>query len=343
MIDKAIRHEGIDSRALLTCFIKRLPLMLTLAVTGAVAGSGLNLILAFIDLSSPLYVSETEYYIDFADGRYEARDYYNAFTWNDVIVTDKLILGNVMDMLGEGYDREKVKSMVSAAILSDVRYLTVTVKGENAETVDKVQKAFRVSLEHFGTMMDEFDSIYLIDDSGIKKEQARFFYWRAAVLGALVLLGCGVFGVVFRFCLGDCIYTKEDIRRYFGLPAYGLLYSDKNNADGRQEKMLAEALMSVSEENERLIFADALDNRIVGEFIRKLGELKILDSKVCMEALDRTRDVAKHEVIFVIPFGVPCRQRVADEINQLELLGCKVKGAVLAEADKGWMRLYFGR
>ncbi len=343
MIDKAIRHEGIDSRALLTCFIKRLPLMLTLAVTGAVIGSGLNLILAFVDLASPMYVSETEYYIDFADGRYEARDYYNAYTWNDVIAADKLILCGVMDMLGDGYDRETVKNMINAEILSDVRYLTVTVKGADAETVDKVQKALRVSLEHFGTVMDEFDCIYLIDDLGIKKAQARFFYWRAALLGALALLSIGIFGLAFRFCLGDCVYTKDDVRKYFGLPAYGLLYADKNDADGRQEKMLAEALMSVSGEDGRLVFADASDGRIAKEFIIKLGELKLLDDKICMEAFDRKSGSGVRETIFVIPFGVPCRQRVEDEINQLELLGFKVKGAVLAEADKGWTRLYFGR
>lgn len=340
--NERIRHEGIDSRALFTCFVKRLPLMLTLAVTGAVIGSGLNLLLAFIDLASPSYVSETEYYIDFADGRLEAKDYYNDFTWNDVVATD-LILGNAMNLLGAGYERDAVKSMITADILSDVRYLTITVEGEDAETVDKVSKALKVSLEHFGTLMDEFDSIYQIEDLGIKKEQAQFFVWRAALLGAAALLCAGAFALVFRFCLGDCIYTKEDIRKYFGIPAYGLLYSDKNNADGRQEKMLAEALSATFGAEKKLVFADAFDNRIAGEFVKKLSGLNILDDKTCVETLDKKDGLRGQEVIIAIPFGVPCRQRVADEINQLGMLGYNVGGAVLAEADKGWTRLYFGR
>lgn len=337
-----IQHEGIDSRALFTCFVKRLPLMLTLAVTGAVIGSGLNLLLAFIDLASPSYISETEYYIDFADGRLEAKDYYNDFTWNDVVATD-LILGNAMELLGAGYERDAVKNMITADILSDVRYLTITVEGEDSETVDKVSKALKASLERFGTMMEEFDSIYQIEDLGIKEAQVQFFAWRAALLGAAVLLCVGVFVFVFRFCMGDCIYTKEDIRKYFAIPAYGLLYSDKNNADGRQEKMLTEALAAASGAAKKLVFADAFDNRIAGEFVKKLSGLNILDDKTCVETLDKKGGMKGQEVIIAIPFGVPCRQRIADEINQLGLLGYNVSGAVLAEADKGWTRLYFGR
>lgn len=340
--NERIQHEGIDSKALFICFIKRLPLMLTLAVAGAVIGSGLNLLLALIDLASPSYVSETEYYIDFADGRLEAKDYYNDFTWNDVIATD-LILGNAMELLGAGYERDAVKNMITADILSDVRYLTITVEGGDAGTVDKVGRALKASLEHFGAVMEEFDSIYQIEDLGIKKAQVRFFAWRAALLGAAVLFCAGVFVLVFRFCMGDCIYTKEDIRRYFGIPAYGLLYSDKNNADGWQEKMLAEALAAASGAAKELVFADAFDNRIAGEFARKLSGLNILDDKICVGTLDKKGGLKGQEIIIAIPFGVPCRQRTADEINQLGLLGYNVSGAVLAEADRGWTRLYFGR
>ena len=78
-------QQGIDSAAMLVTLITKLPVLLALAVAGAILGSGLHLIITFIQTREPVYVSETEYYIDFAEGRYEAKDYYNDFTWNDVL------------------------------------------------------------------------------------------------------------------------------------------------------------------------------------------------------------------------------------------------------------------
>lgn len=335
--DERIQQEGIDSKALFVCFVKRLPMLLTLAVTGAIIGSGLNLILALIDLATPLYVSETEYYIDFAPGRYEAKDYYNAFTWNDVVATDP-ILGKAMTLIGDGYEREDIRNMITAHILSDVRYLTIIVSGEDIDTISKVRDALQIALESFSEDKDEFDSIYLIEDLGIEKEKPDLFVWRAALLGAVLLLGVGIFVVAFKFSLGDSIYTKTDITKYFGIPAYGLLYSDKNDAAGRQEKMLANALARISEASEKLIFTDAADGKLVNEFIKKLDTLGDHSS---ISVLDRQDRAAVSEVIIIIPFGVPCRTKITDEINYLELLGCHVKGAVLAEADKSWTRLYY--
>ncbi len=121
-----IIRQGIDSKALLVTLIRNLPRLLLLAVAGAVLGSGLHLVLVLYQSGRAMFVAETEYYVDFADGRLEAKDYYNDFTWNDVIATD-LILGRMMEELGASYDRAEVKQMITADILSDVRYLTITV------------------------------------------------------------------------------------------------------------------------------------------------------------------------------------------------------------------------
>lgn len=71
-------QQGIDSRAMLTVFLARLPRLFLLAVAGAVLGSGLYLLAALDASGNACFVSETEYYIEFEEGRYKARDYYNA-------------------------------------------------------------------------------------------------------------------------------------------------------------------------------------------------------------------------------------------------------------------------
>ena len=91
-------QEGIDSKAFLVELLYCMPYMLLLGVAGAVIGSGLYLIIMTVFSGPQMYQAETEYYIDFAEGRLEAKDYYNDATWNDVMATD-LILGNTMSIL----------------------------------------------------------------------------------------------------------------------------------------------------------------------------------------------------------------------------------------------------
>lgn len=185
-------QQGIDSAAMLVTLITKLPVLLALAVAGAILGSGLHLIITFIQTREPVYVSETEYYIDFAEGRYEAKDYYNDFTWNDVLSIDP-ILGKAMEALGGNYDREQIRSMITADILSDVRYLTITVKGGDAELVRNVKDEIGTALVEYGKHKDEFDSIEKIKDLEITQEQPQYFALRAAFLGAALFAAIGLF------------------------------------------------------------------------------------------------------------------------------------------------------
>ena len=79
-IQETYPQEGIDSKAYLLCFLRRIPYMLLIGLTGAIIGSGLYLLIAAINNRTTVYMQETEYYIDFAPGRIDAKDYYNAFT-----------------------------------------------------------------------------------------------------------------------------------------------------------------------------------------------------------------------------------------------------------------------
>lgn len=343
--------EGVDSKALLLCLIKKIPALLILAVAGALAGSGLAFLVMWVKLATPVYVSETEYYIDFAEGRLEARDYYNDFTWNDVLATDP-ILGKAMETLGDGYVREQVRNMITADILSDVRYLTITIRGMDAAAVGAVQDALQAALESYGDIRKEFASIQKIEDSGVVRERIEGFPVRAALLGAVLFAGIGIFVIAFRFGLGDCIYTKADITKYFGIPVYGLLYKSGNRTDGRQERMLAAGIEKLLAQRTALVFADCAGQGPAAEFVQRLetlglpgvkGKLRLLrgvpDDTAGSDGVVISPDDAQ-ELLVVIPYGVPCRRRAADEIDYLRLQGYKIIGAVLADVDKRWMDLY---
>jgi capsular polysaccharide biosynthesis protein len=296
--DAKYMKQGIDSKALVTTLIMKLPMLLVIAVTGAIVGSGLNLIVASVKAGDVKYVSKTEYYIEFAPGRYEARDYYNDYTWNDVIGTD-LILGKMMDILGDSYDRDEVKSMLEANIYSDVRYLEITVKSKSYEDVYNVEETISPVLGEFGENMDEFTSIYKINDLGISKEKVSYFTLRAAFLGAVLFFIAALFIVCFSFCIGSSFYTKQAVTETLGIPVLGTSFKD-----GGYKGVIAMPTVKYND----MFYCDEND---------------------------------KNKLIAVIPFGKPYREKLMDEIYDMELKGMKVSGAIMTDADNRWYRIYF--
>ncbi|MDE7322983.1 MAG: hypothetical protein K2N73_09730 [Lachnospiraceae bacterium] len=340
-------QQGIDSKAVFATYLTRLPVLILLAVAGAVLGSGLHLLIALAAARDPVYVSETEYYISFAEGRYA--DYYNDFTWNDVIGMDT-ILGRAMELLGTGYDKNQVKSMITADILSDVRFLTITVRGQEPEAVEAVKNAIGTALEEYGNFEDAFSAIDKVDDLEIIQEKIHYFGWRAAFLGAVVFAGIGIFAIALRVSIGSVFYTKCDVMKILGVPICGLTFAGNNRkkADDifitRQQRMLSENLKMLSEKYDNLMLMDASDGKEAEAFLQDIRECGLTES-VELGMLN-TDCAGEHihgtAIIAVIPFGKSYREKIADEINYARLQGGEIVAAVLIKADRIWSKIYYG-
>lgn len=346
-------QEGIDSKALLVCFLHKLPYLLLMGVAGAVLGSGLYLLITVMTSEGTMYQAETEYYIEFAEGRIDGKDYYNDFTWNDVMASD-WILGNTMEILGSDYSRAYVKDMITADILSDVRYLTITVKGLDAELVASVSEITKQSLETLASRVEkivEIDSIVQIENNGVVQVEEPLFTWRAAFLGAVCGVLLGMFAIAASFCMGSRYYTKRSILQSLNIPVFGLLYKSGNEAQGTQEIALQLALQYHIEKmgGKQMIIADV----VAGDYAQKCREIvmSIYDkNSVKVELKAQAKEILTKEdydairrtdgVILAIPFGKSCREAVIEKINQLENQDCKIIGAILVDVNRKWMKLY---
>jgi capsular polysaccharide biosynthesis protein len=272
-------------------------MLIIFAVVGALVGSGINLLRVSIEQKNSNYVSETKYYIEFAPGVLDAADYYNDYTWNDVIGTD-LIMGRIMELLGAGFERNNVKSAIEADIVSDVRYLKITIKGTEKDYVAQIESAFEKAVSEFGENMNEFTRIYKIEDLGISKEEIPNFSVRAAALGMFVFFIVALFVVSFNFCIGSSFYTKRDIMQTFCVPVFGIEFKDG-------------------------VYEGAIDKPC-----EKYNDMFYYDGE------------QRDKLVVAIPFARPCREKIMDEVCNLNLKGFAVSGAVLTQADKRWYKIY---
>ncbi len=342
-----VTRQGIDSKALLATLLRSICKLFLCAAAGAALGYIIYFGIALYNFANAQLCAEAEYYIDFAECRYEAKDYYNAYTWDDVVETD-LILGRMMDELGDGYDRAEVADMLDADIWSDVRYLTITVTGSDEERVLAVSAAFEGAIAEFASSMDEFDAIYKIDDNGIAKERVEFFSWKAAFLGAAVFLVIAIFIISFVFMVGDRFFTKMDINKFLDIPTLGLCYKDTGGygkgLDAQEERLIDNlGELALGNEGEYIYLLDCSDGKEAEQFIERLSHIGIGYDINTFRVYDSKAYAGDGAVIVLVPFAKSIRERMTDEINNAALHGVKASGAVLTECDREWVRLYYGR
>lgn len=319
--------NSVDSKAYIVQLIYRIPYLLLLAVMGAVLGSVIYLIIMFISTRTTEYEIQTRFYIDFKDEIIEAKASYNAYTWNDVLGLDE-ILGVMMEKIGDGYDREVIKSMMKAEILSDVRYLLVTITGDNPDDIVMIRSLLKEALENYGQNKKEFDSIYQIEEGKVEEIKVDFFTWRAAVLGAVAFFLFGLFVESLKFGIGGRFYTKSDITERLALEALGIEYKHSASVkfDSYEKKRQAE-------EHKKLVYnleylGYSLDNvmklTLDYDFSSKgYGELKKYKG-----------------VVIAIPTDVYCVARITDILQNLKIQNINVVGAILTDVDIRWYHMY---
>ena len=139
------RRREVDLKRLYLCSQGKLWLLLLLTILGAVIG-GVSYQVIKATRMPITYAAVSKLYISFGvDESGEVYQYYNGYTWNDLLDTDP-VLDRIMEYVPEGYSRKEVQEATTAEILSDIRLLTITVEGGTEKFVREIQSAVEEGL-----------------------------------------------------------------------------------------------------------------------------------------------------------------------------------------------------
>ena len=210
-------RPGMDRRRAFAVLMPKLWVIPAAAVLGALLGVLLYLALDLIRAPQPAYTLTRELYIDFAfnEKTKEAYDYYNAFTWNDIVHTDA-ILGKAAEKLP--YEKERVSASAVVEMPSDIRLIHLQVEDTDPEAVGAIADALTEAIESFGADMREFERIYVIHPGEVKPVIRVKKTGRAAEAGAILGLIFGIVGLGLWYSLDDRILVPGDLAGYVNCP-----------------------------------------------------------------------------------------------------------------------------
>ncbi len=367
------RNREMDLKRLVLFFQKKLWLVIMLVILGATAGGILYQMLHSMKMPVE-YQAVSKLYISFGhDESGEVYQYYNGYTWNDLLDTDPIM--DLVMMYLPGYEKEQVMEATTAEILSDIRLLTITVRGEEEKFVREISRATENGLKEFGRESEELEQIKVIR-SGVPQR----VYWddrtsAACITGAVILGVISLLVIGFNYALDEAVYVQEDIEKRYGVKALGILTRSQKGLEPYARELKANIRYAVGEkkafavvdmdnhadlrgsELERILNREAMEvfggghtreeedfgwNFAKEEEQLPGGEWKVTafgENVLSEEECRQLREIGG--VILLLPFGVDVGRKTSRILSLLKNQDCPVIGMVVAQADEEFLNRYY--
>lgn len=367
-------NKGMDLKRLALYLQKRLWLVVMLAILGATCGGIIYQVVRAMKMPVE-YEAVSKLYISFGnDENGEVYQYYNGYTWNDLLDTDP-ILDIVMSAL-PGYEKDQVREATSAEILSDIRLLTITVKGDNEKFVREIRNAVESGLREYARVSEELDQIMVIRSGAPER-----VYWddrttAACVTGAVILGVLALLIIGFSYALDESVYVQEDVERKFAYKALGILTRNQKGLQPYARELKANihyllgdkktfAIVDMDNhadmrklELERLLNREDTDGfggnitQLEDEFSWNIpdeeesqepkGEWEVVAFNENILAEDECRKIREcGGVVLLLPFGTDAGRRTSRILSFLKNQDCQVLGMIIAQADEEFLNRYF--
>lgn len=365
-------NRGMDLKRLMLYLQKRIWLVVVLAIFGATCGGVIYQVLRSVKMPVE-YEAVSKLYISFGhDESGEVYQYYNGYTWNDLLDTDPILDFVMRDL--PGYDRDAVREATTAEILSDIRLLTVRVRGEDEKFVREVMSALESGLREYARESEELDQI-----KAIRSGAPERVYWddrtmSACVTGAVLLGVLSLLVIGFVYALDESIYVQEDIEKKYNCRALGILTRNQKGLQPYARELRANIRYALGEQRRFAILdmADHADTRRLelerlldregleaygseqeeddfgwnmpkeeDSFV-KTSEWDILAFNQNGLSEDECRQIREAGgVVVLLPFGTDTGRKTARILSFLKNQDCQLLGMVIAQADEEFLNRYF--
>ncbi len=366
------RRREVDLKRLYLCSQGKLWLLLLLTILGAVIG-GVSYQVIKATRMPITYAAVSKLYISFGvDESGEVYQYYNGYTWNDLLDTDP-VLDRIMEYVPEGYSRKEVQEATTAEILSDIRLLTITVEGGTEKFVREIQSAVEEGLVDYAR-----DSAELKRIDVIRTEDPVRVYWddktaTAAVIGGVVFAVISCLIAAFLYLLDDAVYVQEDIEKKYSCKPLGILLKKQKGLQPYARELQADFSYILAEHKcfglidmddhciEGKEDLELVLNAVPGEFVGGDGEAGGLTWTLPKSEEEQAQDVWHAEAfdegmlsekelarirelggaVLLIPFGKDVSRRTSRVLTLLSNQDCPVFGMVISGADEDFVNRYY--
>ena len=381
--------ETLNLRSFYLRFLKKIWILPVAALIGAILAGGIYYLVTVTFGPERRYEAQARFYLTYSDDAYirnaegeRVLDWYNGATWTNFIFNDHdFLLELVKTMKEEGVDisQERMKVLEAAGgpdisnqlqaleevgvdvikdeskinvkgdIISNERFLLVTINETDKELVEKLTDAFIKSLESYPTYnaSKAFESIVCTSKSDVYLEKADNRIVVAIIFGAILAAVLAFLAILLIDAVDEAIYVPEECEKRYGIRVLGTVFQGNEACDllrGELAKLYDKYV--ADKENIVLISSDAADNASFSE--KDLESLKKTLGSDYDEKLSKIKAISASDIgaaegaILAVPYGKKNAAMTEHLISQLKKIECPVLGIVFTRADLKFIKRYYG-
>lgn len=261
--------QGSDGRVLLKSYYLRLfPRLLLLPVfflAGALIAAAVYFCVHVVYGPGRVYAGGARLYLEFSpDAAGNARDFYNAWTWKELITSDEILDTAMGELIGQGLSpkeqgsgtvltsdgttvkseddelvlisgdtaagitRAEVLESVTVRMPSDLRVMMLTVTNRDRDRTDAILKAMLTALTRYGETNEVFREIRVLESTPALLMVFADRTVNAVIFGGILGAIVGLFILLLKQAADDAVYDPESAGRRFGLPVLGIVPAEKS-------------------------------------------------------------------------------------------------------------------
>lgn len=279
------------------------------------------------------YQAESVFYIDFAeDARGEQYDYYNYFTWGEVIHTD-FFMDYVYEKMNGELSMDEIISYITATIDSDVRYLYVRCNTHSPELSVKLASVMEEVVPKFADIRKEMRTIEIAKAGDNAKDSSKIRLGNAFLLGGCLGLGVSLLWILIALIVDPSIYIPSTIEKRYHITCLGAAFMPEFAPNWKYILKDAVKIAKV------LVDEDLSDE----EFrIQEDTERKIISCRNPVEHPEEMEKIREcEEVLLVLKAGRRNNKIFERLMEQLGRQDIKATAVVLADADEKLLSAYY--
>ena len=381
--------ETLNLRSFYLRFLKKIWILPVAALIGAILAGGIYYLVTVTFGPERRYEAQARFYLTYSDDAYirnaegeRVLDWYNGATWTNFIFNDHdFLLELVKTMKEEGVDisqermkvleaaggpdisnqlqaleevgvdviKEESKINVKGDIISNERFLLVTINETDKELVEKLTDAFIKSLESYPTYnaSKAFESIVCTSKSDVYLEKADNRMGVAIVFGASLAVVLAFLAILLIDAVDEAIYVPEECEKRYGIRVLGTVFQGNETCDllrGELAKLYDKYV--ADKENIVLISSDAANDASFSE--KDLESVKKTLGSDYDEKLSKIKAISALDIgaaegaILAVPYGKKNAAMTEHLISQLKKIECPVLGIVFTRADLKFIKRYYG-
>lgn len=365
MRECAYGKEPLDFKLMCLLLIKRIWMFVVATAVGGLLVGGTYFVTEILLGEGVTYQATSTYYVEYGTDPQTGNEitYINGVTWDTTWIKSdefiqnvrELVGGKAQEMTGMELTAERLKGYLSAALPSDLRMPTTTVKTESTELTMLLIPAVEEAMVMFGAnpeyreideikvvISPEFAERTVIDDRTVN----------AVILGAFLGLLFAAVTWCIRYFLDDSVYVPTTFEYRYDIPMLGTLESPylrenfKHLFAGKEKIAVLGVnsdadIASVTKELDKTLWGNKASEAEHSNHMRTAGwQLTAMPGlEQCPEALECIRE--QDGLLLCVEAGARDGKRIEELLQLFKKQEIAVTAALLTDADEVLQKVYY--